>query len=367
VSRTLYRDCFPGLRLHMRNPIQSGTFVATIILCCVGVLSSSASVGRDWQVKPFDTGITIGDSPSGSATWLDNERLLITALTKGANPHAWPPDTRVVLLNVQNRQVRVIAERARVWSIDEDRTSFMVGPWDKYSGGRRFSVPTEGDVVDQGRIDLAAPLPPKSPYLPCADGRVLCQALERKQDGYLYVDQKTYERKAQQGLGTEIPLMWAQPGKPPITLPLLLNDFARATYLRFLGKYLLEPPMRAPFRLLSLDGSVETIPYPTLGFDAQSELFGQLLVTRAGVVITKGEMQMHGGTLHDSMLLLVPPDRFVTVVKTSSYPNGKLWIFDLSPDGCSIVYSHNTASRLSYLLDSGSSQSLSIVNVCKQK
>jgi hypothetical protein len=351
----------------MRNPIRSGTFVATVILCCAGLLSTSASVGRDWQGNPFDTGITVGDSPSGSATWLDNERLLITALTKGAHPHAWPPDTRVLLLNVQNRQVRVIAEKARVWSIDEDRTNFVVGPWDKYTGGQRFSVSEGGDVVDQGRIDLAAPSPPKSPNLPCADGRVMCQALGRKQDGYLYVDQKTYERQARQGRGTEIPLMWAQPGKPPIALPMLLNDFARARYLAFLGKYLLEPPMRAPFRLLSLDGSVEIIPYPTLSIDAQIELFGNLLVTRAGVVITKEEKQMRGGTLHGSMLLLTPPDRLVTLVSNSSYLGGSLWIFDLSPDGCSIVYSRNTASRLSYLLDNGSRQSLSIVNVCKQK
>jgi hypothetical protein len=353
----------------MRNPIRSGTFVAAVTLCCVGLLATSASVGSDSQVSPYDTGITIGDSPSGSATWLDDERLLITALTKGANPHAFPPDTRVLLLNVQNRQVRVIAERARVWSIDEDRTSFVVGPWPwgQYAGGQRFSLPKGGDVVDQGRIDLPAPSPPKSPSLPCADGRVMCQTLGRKQDGYLYVDQKTYETKARQGLGTEIPLMWAQPGKPPIALPMLLSDFARARYLAFLGKYLLEPPMRAPFRLLSLDGSVETIPYPALGVDAQTEMFGSLLVTQAGVVITKAEKQMRGGMLHGSMLLLIPPDRFVTLVSNSSYLDGSLWIFNLSPDGCSIVYSRNTASRLSSLLNNGSPRSLSIVNVCKQK
>ena len=124
----------------MRNPIRSGTFVAAVTLCCVGLLATSASVGSDPQVSPYDTGITLGDSPSGSATWLDNERLLITALTKGANPHAFPPDTRVLLLNVQNRQVRVIAERGRVWSIDEDRTSFVVGPWPwgQYAGGAKI-------------------------------------------------------------------------------------------------------------------------------------------------------------------------------------------------------------------------------------
>jgi hypothetical protein len=348
----------------MRNPIRSGTFVATLIFCCVGLLSTPASVGRDSQVNPFDTGITLGDSPFGSATWLDDEQLLITALTKGANPHAVPPNTSVLLLNVQNRQVRVVAARARVWSIDEDRTSVVVGPWGQHVGGQRFSIPKEGAVVDQGRIDLDA-ASPKSPFLPCADGRVMCQALGRKQDGYLYVDQKTYETKARQGLGSEIPLMWAQPGKPPIALPMLLNDFARARYLAFLGKYLLEPPMRGPFRLLSLDGSVETIPYPTLGFDAQTEMFGSLLVTQAGVVITKEEKQMRGGTLHGSMLLLIPPDRFVTVVSNSSYLNGGLSIFDLSPDGCSIVYSRNTASRLSNLLDKGSPRTLSIVNVCR--
>ena len=76
---------------------------------------------------------------------------------------------------------------------------------------------------------------------------------------------------------------------------------------------------------------------------------------------------MRGGTLHGSMLLLVPPDRFVTLVSNSSYLDGGLTIFDLSPDGCSIVYSRNTASRPSYLLKKGSPRSLSIVNVCKQK
>jgi hypothetical protein len=99
---------------------------------------------------------------------LDNERLLITSIAKGANPNVFPPDARIVVLNMRDRQVRVIAEKA---------------------------------------VDLPVPGQPRSPYLPCEYGRVLCETLNRKEDGYLYVDQTSYESKVQQGR------VWLSPSK----------------------------------------------------------------------------------------------------------------------------------------------------------
>jgi hypothetical protein len=229
-------------------------------------------------------------------------------------------------------------------------------------------VTAAGDAVETGKVEPIAPAPRPAPHAPCAEGRVQCTELGRKEDGYLFVDEKTYKEKARLGLGTSIPLMWAQPGKPPITLPLLLSDISGGvTYVRFLGKYLLDPGQRGPFGLLAPDGSVEQIPYPSLAVDPQTELFGQLLVTRAGVVITKEDRGLRGGTLHGSMGLVLPSGEFARLVEHSNYLTGGMFVLGLSPDGCTIAYSQVTASRPVHALSALKPQRfLSLVNVCKQ-
>lgn len=360
--------------------IWSGIPAAAAILCCCGLLSSFGIQGQEGsrrneshaRVTPFDTDIVI-DALS-SIAWLDNERLVITTPAKGANSDPSAPATQVILLNLSTHKRDLIANDGRVWSVDTSDSSFVVGPWSpdaegKFSGGRRFSLTAAGKAVETGKVEPLAAKSRPPPDTPCAEGRIQCKQLERKEDGYLFVDEKTYHEKARVGLGTEIPLMWAQPGKPPITLPLLLSDIGGGvTYVQFLGKYLLDPGQRGPFVLLAPDGSIEQIPYPSLAIDPQTELFGQLLVTRAGVVITKDDRGLRGGTLHGSMGLVLPSGEFAPLLDHSNYLTGGMFVLSLSPDGCTIAYSQVTASRLALALSvRGPPQRfLSFVNVCRQ-
>lgn len=143
-----------------------------------------------------------------------------------------------------------------------------------------------------------------------------------------------------------------RPDAPPLTLPVLRSEIRDIRYLAFSGQYQLttwdsqdngftdrrlagsnawgsRPYALTPYRLLSRDGSIEEIPYPYVIREYGIQRFGELLPTKAGILINA-----------QGSLLLIDGNRLRRVwgkpsfFKTPEAPVG----FALSPSGCKLAF-----------------------------
>jgi hypothetical protein len=171
-----------------------------------------------------------------------------------------------------------------------------------------------------------------------------------------------------------------------MSLPVIFTEIGAVTYVRHLGKYLLNdrdsqmssntngalnqparwnrPYALAPYRLLSLDGTVEEIPYPKFVSDYGLGKFEQLRITRAGILISQlspadGALYLYQG---NQLYRLTAAGNGLG--KQGHLPLSGVQQLSLSPDGCRIAYQHYAIqfSRITALTPSY----LAILEVCKE-
>jgi hypothetical protein len=365
---------------HSRSIVDVMVFGLMILLHAVASGAQNLRI-LDRPVESFETGLAI--HRNSDARWLDDDQLVITALAKGATEDAWDdPETRAVLVNFPARSIKVIAEKAGVLDADPDGATVLVGPEDRQSGGRQISIDSQGKFAGLRRFAPGEPLPSSLPDFPKTGLRVV--RLLRKQDGYLFVDEKSAEPWQR---GDPVPATWARPGRPPMPLPVMFQEIGPGvTYLRFLGKYLLNPydsqissntngalnsPARwnrpyilTPFRLLSLDGTIEEIRYPQFVFDYGIGKFGEFLVTRAGIAISQTNSV-------DGAIYLYKAEQLYRLTGTANAVGMPRRLrlsgverLSLSADGCRIAYLH---FPVPYFRITGTTpRYLSILDVCKE-
>jgi hypothetical protein len=365
----------------MRLSATAFVIAVTELLLFASPLAAQDRQIVDRPVESFETGLAILSNTW--PWWVDNDQLVITALAKGATEEAWGnPVTRAMLVNFATRQSRVIEEKVAILDVAADGSPVLVGPNDRASGGRQISITPKGEVVEIKRFAPGEALPATLADFPHKG--VLVEPLWRKEDGYLHtVPNKDYAKLRQ--LGEPLPTIWDRPGKPSLTLPVNFQEIGPGVlYLRFLGKYLLNPtdpqtssntnaamnsPPRwnrpyvlTPFRLLALDGSVEEIPFPQFIFDYRIGKFAEFRPTRAGIVISQVTSVDGAIYLFESGQLYRLTRKGGLPVVSRSLPMSGVTALTVSPDGCNIAYLHYNVRPI--FVKGTTPRYLSIVQVC---
>src|SRR3569833_227671 len=317
------------------------------------------------------------------AHWIDDNQLVVTALQKGAKDDAPDnPRVRAVLVNYTTRSISDLEVGSGVLDADADGAYVLVGPEDRKSGARQIAIDGSGKVTEIRRFGGDEPLPISGPDVP-KDG-IYGHQMSRKQDGYLYVELEVLRKLDKEG--GPLPTKWARPVKPTLSLPVPLDEILAPNYVRFLGKYLLNdhdsqmfsntnaalneperwkrPYTLAPYRLLSLDGSIREIPYPKFVFDYNLGKFEELRITRPGIV--DSQMNSVNGNLylyHGSQLYRLTASARVLGIHRDLRLSGVEQLA-VSPDGCKVAYEHYDVK---YFEITGLTPNyLAIVDLCKE-
>ncbi len=146
----------------------------------------------------------------------------------------------------------------------------------------------------------------------------------------------------------------------------------RVLYLPFLKKYFLHwldsqgnsgtdewlnsrwdrPYELAPYRLMSLDGTIEVIPYPRILFEYGIKGFAWIFPSKVGLVIQRGRE-----------ILLLQGDQLYRVWSGDHrfLPNEGIAGSAISPDGCKVAFMRFTDNRVV------TPKPISIINLCEMK
>jgi hypothetical protein len=334
----------------------------------------------DRPVDSFETGLPI--PRLGAAFWLDDRQLLTTALPEGAPDVVWAGGdtlTRVVLVNFATKHVQVIAEHAAVMRFDPGTLDAVIGPRDRKADAREIHVGPAGDIVEIRRFGPGEPLPSTVADWPKDQ---LFKPLRRKADGYLLGDKTKLADHTRSG--TPVPTTWVRPGRPDLPLSVGFEEIGpRVVYLDFLKKYLLNtsdaqsssdtnsrmnrlwkhPYTFTPYRLLSLDGTIEEIPYPQFVFDYGIERFDEFTLTRAGILIS--QVTPTGGAIYlfQSNQLYRLARKGLIKGMPLSLPTSGVTGLSVAPSGCNVAYRHFDV-RLIDLQPRPAPRYLAILNVC---
>jgi hypothetical protein len=352
------------------------------LLLCAHPLAAQHHQIVDRPVESFETGLPI--PRLGAVFWLDDHQLLTYALPEGAPDVVWTGGdtlTRVVLVNFATKRIQVIAENAVVNRFDQETLAAVIGPMGRKADAREIHVTPEGNVVEIARFAPDVPLPLMQPDFPKDQ---LVQPLARKADGYLLGDKTKLQEHTRSG--TPVPTTWVRPGRPDLPLSVGFEEIGPTIeYVAFLNKYLLNttdtqmssntnstlnrvwlhPYTYTPFRLLALDGSIEEIPYPRFVSDYGLEHFGELRVTRAGIVVSK-YWETDGAIylFENNQLYRLTRGKSVFALVSRTLPMQGVEGLTPSPDGCSLAYLHFNVPLLRIL--GSTPRYLALVNVCKE-
>jgi hypothetical protein len=335
----------------------------------------------DLPVESFETKVAV--YRRRIAQWIDDNQLVVTALAQGAQDDAPDkPRLRAVLVNYATRSIDDIEDGSAVLDADADGAYVLVGPDDRRSGARQIAVDSSGRVSELRRFGPNEPLPFSGPDVP--KGGISAQQLRRKQDGYLYVEIDVMRELDKRG--EPLPTKWARAGKPPMSLPIIFTEILSPNYVRFLGKYLLNdydsqmssntngalnsparwkrPYPLPPYRLLSLDGTIEEIPYPKFVFDYKIGKFEEFRITRAGMVLSQvnsvnGNLYFYRG----SQLYRLTSTAKVPGMERDLRLSGVQQL-TVSPDGCKVAYLHYNVKT--FEITDLTPNYLAILDVCKE-
>jgi hypothetical protein len=217
--------------------------------------------------------------------------------------------------------------------------------------------------------------------------RISGPLLERG-EGYIDVSDK-YKTRLELGTAKLV-----RPGLPPIDLGIPADAVLRPVYLSFYDKYLTTSydyqsiataivkgsyqwrghRSNAPYYLVGLDGSVDTVPYPEVIFQyaangAQIRSFSYLWPTPHGVLI-----DVTGGPYSPvSGLFLLKGEELFRIwggpPSLNPFTRGRserLFVLDISPDGCRVVFLH--AHKYPLPRDKNPDPiPMSVLNICKEQ
>jgi len=363
------------------------TCITTVALL-IPLLSACSADARDAKrkieeksFKVIDTGLEIMSCCSTSsaslgriAFWLNNDLIAVNAMQDVPDANKKELQ-RIMLVEAKTGKSRVLLESAELFCWNDERqiaSVASVGGEDRIT--RLINLTNLGSYSElKGSSDLSHHIC-RSPLLSRPQGAIAASL--RESDGYILLSQ------ADNSFDPAKTGVWYRPGMPPVDLEILVDELPERLpqYLAYSGKYLLNkwdsqhnsstdkrlagatwkrPYDLTPYRLLSLDGKVEEIPYPYIIFEYGLQYFGELLPTKAGILINntgqgKGE---HG-------LFLLNGYKLTRIWGGSGwFDKGRGEVatgLQLSPDGCTIVFARYSDWRLT------AKKPISLMNLCQE-
>lgn len=354
----------------------------SLFVCSAADASTSKRQIEDRPLKVIDTGLEImsccSTSPASLARfafWLNNDLIAVNALQDLPDANGKELQ-RIMLVDPKTGKFQKLLDSAELFCWNDEREVASVA---SVGGGKRITrlinLSTSGVYSEfKGKSDLNHYIC-RSESLMRPKGSI--SASLRESDGYILLSEpgKNFD-PAKTGI-------WYRPGKPPIDTKIRASELRNRLpeYLKFSNKYLLNkwdsqnnawtdkrlaglawgdrPYSLTPYRLLSpQDGKIEEIPYPYIIFEYGVLYFGELLPTKAGILINntgrgKGE---HG-------LFLLNGEQLTRIW------GGPGWFdaghnevadgIELSPDGCAIIFSHYVDWHLE------TKKPISLMNLCQ--
>lgn len=297
-----------------------------------------------------DTGIVVEGGASGRSLpiiWMDNDRIIFSALKAGAGPTSQPgAKTREVLIyNTKTGEAKHYADGALL-CYAEGRIGYVIERlvWtDPATGSARFASRmmhgTMGDETE--RRTGTAPFLDRGCTL---SSQPLLQVLSRDRNVILLNPEHGY---LDQGRGQDYytnRLTFVRPGKPPIELPMYgFEARMGAVYAHWADTYVLnsegaaflpyvrrDPSPKPVIRLLKPDGELIELAPPDAFFKRFGHS-GQIRLTRAGMVYTGLDARDHPGK--EEGLYLVNGQQVAQLV------DGRVEDMSVSPDGCRLALS----------------------------
>lgn len=298
------------------------------------------------------------------------ERVMLIDASTGKSRVAIGEGSLAGNLGCRNRKFQVIAYYPRAW-----------GPHEPYPKSARFVR-----MDDQGNVsDLVDPSPIKPN----------CDPIEyegppptgnwsalREGDGYIDRSERDDYKNFTNGKAKLI-----RPGQPPLPLDVDNGEINLGflAYLSYYDKYLLgtsdhkgksgtdrrvsgafwkHPYAYSPYRLISRDGMIEEVPYPTIILDFGLKGFQHLWPTSHGLLIeTSG-----GGPGYafpwNGLLLLKGERMFRLWGGMGGLTRGGrevTHVLNISPDGCRMIFTHSDWRTYP------GNHPLSILNLCKEQ
>jgi hypothetical protein len=331
---------------------------------------------RTIQTQYFDTFET-GLGPLGccastlkdAGIWLSDDLFAMTA----AQPviDAWKTRLqRVMLIDTQAKSARVLVESGDLVCWDATRQIASLKELDS----KNMVKPTYWFI----RLDAqgnTSPLLEKTQISPhtceidiqLPKGTLITSL--RENDGYI-------ERlKPGEPPHDERSLIFFHPDQPPKDLHIprveldnqpiylshikkyLLNTFDSkgdsSTDQRLAGRHWKRPYTLTPYRLMALDGTIETIPYPDILAEYGIQRFARLLPTKNGLLIHAGSRLF---LLQDKSLIQFWPRPGAFGLIKKHHIAGIM----LSPDGCKIAFRHYADDKFT------TTQYVTLINLCKK-
>jgi hypothetical protein len=359
------------------KPIELPVAIVALLLCARPLAAQEHRI-VDRPIDSFDTEVPV--PRLAAAFWLDDRQLLIDALPKGSPDMPWVGGdtlTSVVLVNFATRRVQVIAEKAAILRFDRETLDAVIGPRDRKGDALEIHVGAEGEIVEIRHFAPGQPLPSMRPDWPRDQ---LFKSL-RREDGYLLGDKTKLDERVR--LGTPVPTTWVRPGKSDLPLPVDFEEISGIEYLDFQKKYLLNtsdsqgssntnshmnrvwrhPYTFTPYRLLSLDGTIEEIPYPQFVFDYGIDRFNEFTLTRAGILIS--QVTQLGGTIY-----LFQSNQLYRLTRKAALgvalplPTSGVGSLSVAPSGCNVAYMHYDTGPAAVAAPRPAPRYLGIINSC---
>lgn len=308
--------------------------------------------------------------------WLSNQHLIVTAAQDVPNANVIQAE-RTMLVNAQTGESRQLIETGWVlWCFNPARGVGSIRPSPfkailPYKVGqddgqyRWVRIESDGAVTKISAIDDLNPgsCLPHDSYPKSAGVSPL-----REEHGYL---QRIAEGKRSR---PDDRITYVPRGKPPIPLAVHSMEVfgGRYHYLEYSQKYQLNyfdphgnsaterrlggyewnrPYDLTPFRLLSLDGTVEEIPYPKIIYEYGLKVIGLFMPTPVGWLIASEKSLF---LLNGEILTRVwgkPSDWF--------YSPQFIWAMRLSPNGCKLAFARTADWKPE------SNKPIAIMELCK--
>jgi hypothetical protein len=321
----------------------------------------------------FETGLgplgCCASSIEDAGIWLGDDLFMMTASQPVTD--AWEKRLqRVMLINTQAKTSRVLVDSGELvcWNAARQIASL------KELGSEKIVKPVHRFIhLDaQGETGPLLEQTDISPYRCRVDiqlpkGTLIIPLQER--DGYIT------ESISSENPNNERSTILIRPGKPPVELHVpsvelhyrpiylphlrkyLLNTFDSkgdsATDQRLAGRSWKRPYALAPYRLMALDGTIETIPYPEILAEYGVQRFARLLPTNNGILIHAGWRLF---LLQGEQLIQFWPRPGAFGLTKKDHITGMM----LSPDGCKIAFRHYPDDKFT------TPQLVTVINLCKK-
>lgn len=372
-------------------------FVALLSICglTVGHALEAPFPSRE---KPFavkDSGVEVPHEYGGPVKWMDNDRVIFTALRKDVPKNYAPEGLRIVIWDTAKNMITPYAD-GKLRCYNDGKIAYQTEATKYISRGVAIEKGKIGEMGKEQLVELGASDPNWlfNPYS-CNSYRSLGYStwdeihrptlgmhILRLHEDHGYLDLYTNKRKWVEtdpksirevtGLPfvpeNKYRIKYYRSGLPLIELNSVVGGITSPVFSKYANAYVLDQlipdrrsveasqPHQFPdgpptVRLLTPEGKLTTIKYPDNLYNDSKKRAQKINVTRSGLVIGL-PTQSFRPMLGDTGMLLVRGDKVIKIM------DGQVPDLDVSPDGCKIAFPNGELSNGSYPF------TIKIINVC---